>query len=328
MPVNFILEKVCFPGSMHDVNSTNSIFTTFLVTGIPGLEAAHIWISIPFSAMFFITLVGNVTVMTVIWQEQNLHVPMYFFLSMLAASDLGLSLFTFPTMLRIFWLDACEITFSACFTQMFFIHTFQDFESAVILAMAFDRYVAISYPLHYSSILTNRVIAKIGLAIVVRTLTIQVPLPILLRRLCFCHSNVLSHSYCLHPDILKLSCSNTRINSIFGLFVLLSTLGLDFLLILFSYILILKTVLSFASHGGRLKALNTCVSHLCAVILFFTPMICLSILHRFGPKLPSYIYVMIANIHFLIPPVMNPIVYVVKTKQIQGKILKLFFRKL
>ncbi|XP_037695632.1 olfactory receptor 51G2-like [Choloepus didactylus] len=323
----FILENLCGSGIVFPVNSTNSIFPTFLLTGIPGLETQHTWISVCFCAMFFISLVGNVTIMTVIWWEQSLHVPMYLFLAMLAASDLGLSLFTYPTMLRIFWLDARELTHSLCFTQMFFIHTFQVFESAVILAMAFDRYVAISHPLHYTSILTNGIIVRIGLAIFVRTLTVQVPFPILLGRLCFCHSNVLSHSYCLHPDIIKLSCSNTRINSILGLFVVLSTMGLDFLLILLSYVLILKTVLSIASHGGHLKALNTCISHLCAVVLFFTPMICLSLLHRFGPRLPSHIYVAIANVHFFIPPVMNPIVYVVKTKQIRNKILKLFVKK-
>ncbi|ELV11848.1 olfactory receptor 51G2 [Tupaia chinensis] len=312
---------------MLPVNSTSSIFSTFLLTGIPGLEDVHIWISIPFCAMFLITLVGNVTIMTVIWKEQTLHVPMYLFLAMLAASDLGLSLFTFPTMLRIFWLDGRELTLSACFTQMFFIHTFQDTESAIILAMAFDRYVAISRPLHYSSILTNSVIARIAFAIIVRTMIAQVPLPILLRRLCFCRSNVLSHSYCLHPDILKLSCSNTRINSILGLFMVLSNMGLDFLLIILSYILILKTVLSIASYGGRLKALNTCISHICAVVLFFTPMICLSILYRFRQKFHQNIYVLLANMHFLIPPVMNPIVYVAKTKQIRDRIIKLFITK-
>ncbi|KAK7807207.1 hypothetical protein U0070_018198 [Myodes glareolus] len=312
---------------MLPVNSTNSVVFTFLVTGIPELEALYIWISIPFCAMFLITMVGNMSIIIVIWREQTLHVPMYLFLAMLAASDLGLSLFTFPSMLRIFLLAAREMTPSVCFTQMFFIHTFQDLESAVILAMAFDRYVAISHPLHYHSILTSTVIARIGLAIVVRTLTVQLPLPILLRRLHFCCSNVLSHSYCLHPDIIKLSCSNTRVNSIFGLFVVLSTMGLDFLLILLSYVLILRTVLRMASHSGRLKALNTCISHLCAVVLFFTPMICLSMLHRFGPRLPSHVYVTLANMHFLIPPVMNPIVYVVKTKQIRDKIKKFFIIK-
>ncbi|XP_051847310.1 olfactory receptor 51G2-like [Antechinus flavipes] len=311
--------------SLH--NSSDFTFSTFLVTGLPGLEAMHVWLSIPFSAMFLMTLAGNITIMLVIWTERSLHVPMYLFLAMLAASDLGLSISTFPTMLRVFWMEAREMNFASCFTQMFFIHTFQDFESAVILAMAFDRVVAISKPLHYTSILTNGVILKIGLAILIRTVLVQVPLPILLLRLHFCRSNVLSHSYCLHPDIIRLSCSNTRINSIFGLFVVLSTMGLDFLLILLSYVLILKTVLSIASHGGRLKALNTCISHLCAVVLFFTPMICLSMLHRFGPKLPSHVYVLIANMHFLIPPVMNPIVYVIRTKQIRDRIIRVFHRK-
>ncbi|KAM9034037.1 olfactory receptor 51G2-like [Sarcophilus harrisii] len=312
---------------MSLLNSSDFIFSSFLVTGIPGLEGMYKWLSIPFTMLFFMTLAGNITIMLVIWTDRSLHVPMYLFLAMLSASDLGLSISAFPTMLKIYWLQAREISFPACFTQMFFIHTFQKFESAVILAMAFDRYVAISKPLHYASILTSGVIAKIGLAILLRSLAVEIPLPILLRRLRFCHSNVLSHSYCLHPDIIKLSCSNTRINSIFGLFVILSTMIVDFLLILFSYVLILKTVLSIASHGGRLKALNTCISHLCAVVLFFTPMISLSMLHRTGLKLPSHVYVLLANMHFLIPPVMNPIVYVVKTKQIWDRIIRLLCKK-
>ena len=159
--MHFILGKTCSSG----INSTSSTFSTFLVTSIPGLEAVHIWISIPFCALFLVTLVG---IVTVIWKEHALQVPMYLFLVMLAASDLGLSLFAFPTMLRIFWLDARELTLSACFTQMFFIHTLQDFESVIILAMAFDHYLDISHPLHYSSILTSNVIARTGLAIVGR----------------------------------------------------------------------------------------------------------------------------------------------------------------
>ncbi|KAK2100861.1 hypothetical protein P7K49_022209 [Saguinus oedipus] len=325
--MHFILGKGCHPGIILPDNSTNSIFSTFLVTGIPGLDAVHIWISIPFCAMFFITLVGSMTITAVIWREQTLHMPMCLFLAMLVASDLGLSLFSFPTMLKIFWLDAQELIFSACFTQMFFIHTFQKFESAVILAMAFDRYVAISHPLHYSSILTTGVISRISLAISVPTLAVEVPLPILLRRLCFCRSNVLSHSYCLHPDIIRLSCSNTRVNSSRGLFMVLSTIVPDFLLIFLSYVLILKTVLSIASHGGSLKALNTYISHIAVVIVFFTPTIYLSTLHRFAPRLPSHVYVTLANMHFLVPPAMNPIVYVVKNKQMRDKIFKFFNKR-
>nr|XP_045372216.1 olfactory receptor 51G2-like [Camelus bactrianus] len=313
-------------------NGTHSQPPFFLLSGIPGLEASHTWISIPLSIMYVIAILGNGIIVHIVHKNPSLHEPQYVFLSMLAATNTGMSTSALPTVLNVFLLNHREIEFHSCLAQMFFIYTCSSMESAMLLAMAFDRFVAIRNPLHYTAVLTHSHITQMGLIILGNTITNSIfstflPLPILLRGLCFCHSNVLSHSYCLHPDILKLSCSSTKINSTVGLFVVLSTMGLDFLLILFSYVLILKTVLSIASHGGRLKALNTCISHLSAVILFFTPMIGLSILHRFGPKLPAHVYVTMANMHFLIPPVMNPIVYVVKTKQIRDKILKLVIKK-
>ncbi|XP_006032153.1 olfactory receptor 51L1-like [Alligator sinensis] len=309
---------------MAEPNSTNSQAPFFLLNSLPGLEVAHAWLSITFSFMFVLALLGNSMVLLVICAEPSLHEPMYLFLAMLAAADLGLATSTFLSMLRIFWSGARELSSSACFTQMFFIHTFTDIELAVILAMAFDRYVAISSPLWYASLLTNAFITKICLAIVVRTIIIQVPMPILLTRLHFNVSNQLAHPYCLHPDIIKRAHSDTRVNSIYGLFVLLSTLGLDLLSVLFSYILILKTVLSIASHHQRLKALNTCVSHVCAVLLFFTPMICLSMVHRFGKDVSPQVYVLLANLDFLVPPMLNPIIYSVRTRAIQRKIWGLF----
>uniref|UniRef100_A0A8C0RMX8 Olfactory receptor n=1 Tax=Canis lupus familiaris TaxID=9615 RepID=A0A8C0RMX8_CANLF len=303
-----------------NIRNTKAVFSTFLVTGIPGLEAVHIWISIPFSTMFFITLVGNVTILTVICRERTLHVPMYLFLAMLAVSDLGLSLFTFPTMLRIFWLDTRELTFSACFTQMFFIHTFQDFESAIILAMAFDRYVAISHPLRYSSILTSSAISRIGLAIVVRTLTVQF--------FHYCRPHILSHSFCLHQDLLRLACSDIRFNSFYALALVICTLLLDAVLILISYILILHTVLAIASQEERLKSLQTCVSHICAVLVFYIPIIGLTMVHRFGKHLSPSVHVLMGNIYILFPPLMNPIIYSVKTQQIRGRMKKWFSLKM
>ena len=148
------------------------------------------------------------------------YVPLLSHASCLWSRPVPLHLPHWSLVLRIFWLGALDLTFSACFMQMFFIHAFQDFESAIILAMVFDHFVTISHPLHYSSILTNGVIAKIGLAIVVWAMIAPEPLPILLRRLLLLSLNVLSHSYCLHPDILEFSWSNTRINSILRLFML------------------------------------------------------------------------------------------------------------
>lgn len=134
--------------------------------------------------------------------------------------------------------------------------------------MAFDRFVAIRDPLHYASILTHGIIGKIGIAVIIRAVCMVFPVPFLIKRLPFCHSNVLSHSYCLHQDAMRLACASTCVNGLYGLIVVIFTLGFDALNILFSYVPILKTVLDIASRAERLKALNTCLSHICAVLIF------------------------------------------------------------
>jgi len=105
------------------------------------------WSAVPLCSTYLLALLGNFTVISIIKAERSLHTPMYVLLAMLAVADLGLSMSTFPTMLRMLWLEARGISFGSCVSQMFFIHTFTDIESAVILAMVFDRYVAICHPL-------------------------------------------------------------------------------------------------------------------------------------------------------------------------------------
>lgn len=123
---------------------------------------------------------------------------------------------------------------------MFFIHLFTFVESSVLLAMAFDRFVAISNPLRYDNILTHAKIAQIGVAVIIRGTVILTPLVLLLKRLSFCRSHVLHHSYCFHPDVRKLSRSDTKTNSAFGLTAIISTAGVDSFFILLSYVLIIR----------------------------------------------------------------------------------------
>nr|ACE79104.1 olfactory receptor Olr53 (predicted) [Sorex araneus] len=246
---------------------------------------------------------------------------------MLSTTDIGLSISTMVTVLGIFWFNAREINFNACLSQMFFIHLFTVMESSVLLAMAFDRFVAISNPLRYSTILTHARIVQIGLAIVFRATSILTPLVLLLKRLSFCNNQVLHHSYCFHPDVMKLSCSDTSINSAFGLVTIISTAGLDSIFILISYILIIHSVLNIASPAERKKAFSTCISHITAVAILYIPLISLSFVHRFGKHAPPYVPTLIANLYMLIPPVMNPIIYSVKTKQFQKAMLKLVCSK-
>ncbi|XP_074153653.1 olfactory receptor 51G2-like [Sminthopsis crassicaudata] len=308
---------------MVNCNISNSSSFIFILMDLPGLEDAHHWTAIPVCSIYFLSFLGNIAIMYIVKSVPSLHTPMYLFLSMLSMADLGLSASTMPSMVAVYLLGHRNINAAACFAQLFFIHTFAVIESAVLLAMAFDRCVAIREPLHYATILTNWRIGVIGLAIITRSAALHLPLLPEANNLNFKSISTLSHSYCVHPDVLKLSCSNTRVNGALGLFVVLSTLGLDFLLILFSYVLILYTVLSIASHAERLKALNTCISHIFAVLLFYTPTISLSMVHRFGKKLPAHVYMLLSYLHFLVPPMLNPIVYTIKTKEIRVRILRM-----
>ncbi|CAM2095353.1 unnamed protein product [Caretta caretta] len=129
---------------MSESNTTH--FTnpsTFILLGIPGLEATHVWISIPFSAMYTAAVLGNFTILVIVKREPSLHTPMFYFLCMLAVTDLILSTSTLPKMLSIFWFISREISFSACLTQMYFVHSFSGMESGILVAMALDRYVAL-----------------------------------------------------------------------------------------------------------------------------------------------------------------------------------------
>nr|ACE79107.1 olfactory receptor MOR10-1 (predicted) [Sorex araneus] len=285
------------------------------------------WMAFPLGLLYTLTLLGNGTILAVIKIDQSLHEPMYYFLSILALTDISLSMSTLPSMLSIFWFNIPEISFDACITQMFFIHGFGILESGVLVAMAFDRFVAIRDPLRYASILTHGVIGKIGIVILTRAFSVVFPVPFLIKRLPFCRSNVLSHSYCLHQDAMRLACASTRINSLYGLIAVILTLGLDALMILFSYVLILNTVLGIASRDERLKALNTCLSHICAVLLFYVPLIGITMVHRFGEHLPPVVHTLMGNVYLLLPPVLNPIVYSVKTKQIRRRIIYVFQRR-
>uniref|UniRef100_A0A8D0L3P7 Olfactory receptor n=1 Tax=Sphenodon punctatus TaxID=8508 RepID=A0A8D0L3P7_SPHPU len=304
---------ISYPGSSHPL--------TFLLMGFPGLDSAPYWFAILVCTTYLLSALGNGTVLIVVLTEPSLHSPMYLFLCMLAVSDLGLSTALLPTMVSTFLFDSRDVSAEACFSQIFFIHTFSIMESSVLLAMAFDRFVAICKPLRYDSILTNTKVAWIGLSIVVRAVGLHVPFPFLLRRLPFCRTNVLSHSYCLHPDVMKLTCSGYSRDGIYGLFVIFSTMGLDPVLIVLSYIWIFKSILGITSLEERLKALNICVCHIFVVLLFYTPMLVLSLINHLAIHTTPLVHIFLSYLHFLAPPVLNPLLYCVKMKKVRRRIV-------
>ncbi|KAM7179337.1 olfactory receptor 52K1-like [Macrochelys suwanniensis] len=309
---------------MTDFNTTDFINpSTFILLGIPGLEMVHVWISIPFCVMYAIAILGNFTILFIVKMETSLHGPMYYFLCMLAVTDLVLSTSILPKMLSIFWFNSREIDFSACLTQMYFVHCFTVMESGIFVAMALDRYVAICHPLRYSTILTSPIVAKIGLTVVLRGGIVVLPFPFLVRRWTYCRTNIIPHTHCEHMPVVKLACSDVRISSYYGLFVLFCVMVLDVIFITISYIQILRAIFRLPTMDARLKTFGTCISHLCAILAFYTPGLFSSLTYRFAENIALRFFVLISIVYILVPPMLNPIIYGVRTKEIRGRLLQL-----
>uniref|UniRef100_A0A671F0K4 Olfactory receptor n=1 Tax=Rhinolophus ferrumequinum TaxID=59479 RepID=A0A671F0K4_RHIFE len=307
------------------INNNGSSFF-FILMDLPGLEAAHCWTAIPICSIYVLSLLGNITIMYII-KSPSLHQPMFYFLAMLALTDLCMGLSTVHTVLGVLWGLSQEVSLDACIAQTYFVHGLSCTESGVLLAMAFDRFTAICNPLRYTSILTNTRIIHLMVSIVMRSAVSILPV-IRLKFFHYCRPHNLSHSFCLHQDLLRLVCSDIRFNSFYALALVICTLLLDAVLILISYVFILQTVLAIASREERLKSLQTCVSHICAVLVFYIPIIGLTMVHRFGKHLSPLVHVLMGNIYILFPPLMNPIIYSVKTEQLRSRMKNWFSSKM
>ncbi|XP_025784573.1 olfactory receptor 51V1-like [Puma concolor] len=224
--------------------SSASIINTsiFILTGFPGLDHYYPWFSIPFSSIYAMVFLGNCMVLHVIRTEPSLHQPMFYFLAMLALTDLCMGLSTVHTVLGVLWGLNQEVSRDACIAQTYFIHGLSSIESGVLLAMAFDRFTAICNPLRYTSLLTNSRVIHFMVAILMRAALSILPVIIRLKFFRYCRPHILSHSFCLHQDLLRLACSDIRFNSLYALALVICTLLLDAVLILISYVFILHTL--------------------------------------------------------------------------------------
>ncbi|XP_075756259.1 olfactory receptor 52R1-like [Pelodiscus sinensis] len=310
---------------MSDSNTTD--FTNpsvFILLGIPGLEPVYVWISIPSCIIYTIAVLGNFTILFIVKMEPSLHEPMYYFLCMLAITDLFMSTCLMPKMLSIFWFNSREINFHACFAQLYFFHCFSVIESGIFMVMAFDRYVAICHPLRHTTIVTNLMVGKIGLAILLRGTIIELPTILLARQWHYCRTNIIPQPYCVHIAVVKLACGDTRVSSHYGLFLLFCVMGLDAIFIVVSYTQILRAIFSLPTKDARLKTFGTCISHLCSIIVFYIPGLFLSLTSRFDQKMPQYFHALINNVYYSMPAMLNPIIYGLRTKQIRDRLLHPF----
>uniref|UniRef100_A0A8C6RK42 Olfactory receptor 629 n=1 Tax=Nannospalax galili TaxID=1026970 RepID=A0A8C6RK42_NANGA len=256
-------------------NTAHHHISSFFLVGIPGLESVHCWIGTPVCLLFVLTLLGNSIIIATVKLELSLHQPM----------------------LGGFWFDAHWI----------------DFDSALLVTMAFDHYVAICIPLLYTTILTTTMVIKIGVVGLSRAVLLIMPCPILIKKLLYYTKYVIHHAYCEHMA----ASANTHVNRAYGILVALSVTILDLGLIATSYIKIIQAVFWLSSKNAGSKTLGTCVSHICTILAFYTPALFSFLTHCFGKNVPSSVHIIFAIPYLLVSPTVNPMVYGIKTKQIR-----------
>ncbi|XP_069059478.1 olfactory receptor 52D1-like [Pleurodeles waltl] len=296
---------------------------TFLLSGIPGMEEYYTWLALPLCCFYINTLIANIIVLVVIEKEENLHLPMYFFISMLMAADLVVSNTFLPKFLSLLLFNSREISFEGCLIQMFLVMAFTVMVSSILLAMAFDRYIAICNPLRYTTIINKSVLTKIACAVIFKGVLLALPLPFYFQSLPFCRSTEVAYTYCESLAVAKLACAEITFNYMYGMVLAALVGGFDSISILLSYVWIVRTIFKMPSKDSRHKAVSTCTAHISVILIGYVPGLLTGITSRFGTNSSLHFQTLLPNLYLVVSPMANPIIFGLKTKEIQKKILHL-----
>ncbi|KAM5215455.1 olfactory receptor-like protein DTMT [Hipposideros larvatus] len=303
-----------------------SIISEFLLLGLPIEADQQDMFYALFLAMYLTTVLGNLLIIVLIQLDSHLHTPMYFFLSNLSFSDVCFSSVTMPKLLQNMQSQAPHIPYAGCLTQMYFFLFFSDLESFLLVAMAYDRYVAICFPLHYTTIMSPKLcLTLVALSWVLTTFHAMLH-TLLMARLCFCADNVIPHFFCDMSALLKLSCSDTRVNEMVIFFMGGLILVIPFLLIIMSYARILSSILKVPSVGSIRKAFSTCGSHLSVVSLFYGTVIALYLCPSANNSIVKE--TVMAMMYTVVTPMLNPFIYSLRNRDMKGALGRVFCKRI
>ncbi|XP_069890109.1 olfactory receptor 1C1-like [Dipodomys merriami] len=299
-----------------------TVIREFVLLGLPiSTEQQHI-LAVLFLCMYLVTMLGNTFIILAIGFDSRLHSPMYFFLSNLAFVDICFTSTTVPKLLVSILTDIQTISFVGCFAQLFFFISFVNMDSLLLCVMAYDRYVAICHPLHYTAKMSPRICIWLVVVLWIVTYSHALLQTVLMALLNFCDSNVIHHFFCDLNPLLQLSCSDVSMNLVI-IHVVGGLLAITPLIcILISYVLIFSTILKVTSSQGKQKAFSTCGCHLSVVVLFYGTAIGV----YFSPSSPHTPErdTLSAVMYTVVTPMLNPFIYSLRNRDMKTALQKMF----
>ncbi|XP_069818142.1 olfactory receptor 11L1-like, partial [Dendropsophus ebraccatus] len=267
---------------------------------------------------YCVTISGNLLIIVVVSASRSLHSPMYFFLTQLSILDIFLSTIIVPNMLHIVLYEGSSMSLIGCLSQFYCFFATESLECLLLTVMSYDRYQAICNPLHYSSIIDfTFCIKSVTFSWLFVVITIII-FSITMSHLLFCGPNVIDHFFCDRDPILNLSCSDTFTVKVESYLVAMPLAVCPFLVIIISYVYIIRTILNIPSVTGRQKTFSTCSSHLAVVSLYYGSLITIYIFPNMNEakKILSLVY----NI---VTPLFNPMIYSFRNKDIKQALEKI-----
>ncbi|NXK23955.1 OR2W1 protein, partial [Arenaria interpres] len=293
-----------------------SVVTEFIFQGLSSQPRTQTVLFVVFLVFYLFTLAGNITIVTVISADCQLHLPMYFFLANLSFLDICYVSTNIPQMLVNLLTKKRTISFSGCAAQMYFSMAFGMTECLLLGVMAYDRYVAICHPLLYTTVMNRKLCTHSVVASWTSSLLSSMVISSLTLWLPFCGPDILNHYFCEVPAVLALACANTALVALVIFIFSILIAFTPFLLIITSYAHILSAVLKIPSAHLQSKAFSTCGSHLTVVTMFYGTAICMymnpkSRASQDRDKVISVFYTVVA-------PMLNPLIYSLRNKDMKS----------
>ncbi|XP_056612007.1 olfactory receptor 52E4-like [Triplophysa dalaica] len=294
----------------------------FFITGLSGIPYTRYHYIFLF-CIYFISVIENSAVLVIIVVNRSLHSPKYIGVFNLALADLGITNAQIPNIVRTFLFESQYISYNACLANMSLVYFFSGAQVFTLVVLAYDRFTAICLPLRYHTLVTNTVMFVLFSIIYTFTAVMIIIMVHFISRLSFCKSNVIESYFCDHGPVFRLACNDYSNSFSHGKLITVVYLLGPFPIIVLSYLAIVLVLSKITNWEGGIKALRTCASHLLVVGLVYLPKTCLYVI-GFTTTVSLNARIISSSLSYVIPPMLNPMIYVLNTAEIKDTIRKAF----